>query len=62
MNTITEELMTRGDVAKLFKVSRLTVIRMEKAGKLPALRIGAGSVRYRKADVEAFLTRATVAQ
>lgn len=52
MPTITDELLTRQDVARLFKVSPLTVIRLEAAGKLPAVRIGAGSVRYRKSDVE----------
>ena len=28
----------------------------EQAGKLPAIRLGAGSVRYRKSDVERFVT------
>jgi len=51
-----KELLTRKDVAELFQVSTLTVIRLENDGKLPAIRLGAGSVRYRKSDVEALIT------
>lgn len=58
MPTITDELLTRADVARLFKVSPLTVIRLEAAGKLPALRIGAGSVRYLRSDVARFIEQA----
>jgi excisionase family DNA binding protein len=53
--TITKELLTRKDIAELCQVSALTVIRWEQSGKLPAIRLGAGSVRYKRADVEAFL-------
>ena len=53
--TITKELLTRKDIAEIFQVSPLTVIRWEQSGKLPAIRLGAGSVRYRRADVENFL-------
>jgi excisionase family DNA binding protein len=55
MSTITEEFLTRKDVAKLFQVSTLTVIRLEAAGKLPAVRLGAGTVRYRRSDIERFI-------
>jgi excisionase family DNA binding protein len=55
MTTITEELLTRKDVAKLFQVSTLTIIRLEAAGKLSAVRLGAGTVRYRKSDIERFI-------
>ena len=53
--TITKELLTRKDIAELCQVSPLTVIRWEQDGKLPAIRLGAGSVRYKRADVQAFL-------
>lgn len=56
MSTVTEQLLTRKQIAALFQVSPLTVIRLEQAGKLPAIRLGAGSVRYRKSDVERFVT------
>lgn len=55
MSKSTEELLTRKDVAKLFQVSALTVIRLEAAGKLPAVRLGAGTVRYRRSDIERFI-------
>ena len=55
MPTITDELLTRKDLMQLFKVSQPTVLRLEASGKLPAVRIGAGTVRYRRTDVEAFL-------
>ena len=57
MPAVTDELLTRKDVCRLFKVSLQSVIRMEKSGELPAVRLGAGSVRYRRSDVLAFITR-----
>ena len=57
MKAVQNELLTRKQVAALFQVSPLTVIRMENEGKLPAIRLGAGSVRYRKVDVEAYIAR-----
>lgn len=56
MHTITDELLTRADLMKLFKVSQPTVLRLEAAGKLQPIRIGS-RVRFKRADVEAFLTR-----
>ncbi len=55
MPTITETLLTRKQVAAIFQMCPLSVIRLEASGKLPAIRLGAGSVRYRKSDVEKFL-------
>jgi excisionase family DNA binding protein len=57
MPTITDELLTRKQVAAIFQVSPLTVIRLENDGKLPAIRLGAGSVRYHKSDVENFIRK-----
>jgi len=50
-----KELLTRKDVAELFQVTKMTVIRLENDGKLPAIRLGAGSVRYRRSDIEKFI-------
>ncbi len=55
MPEVTEQLLTRKQIAALFQVSEPTVIRLEHAGKLPALRFGAGSVRYKRADVLAYI-------
>jgi hypothetical protein len=40
MHTITDELLTRADLMKLFKVSQPTVLRLEAAGKLQPIRVG----------------------
>ncbi len=48
-------LLTRKEVAELLKVSPLTVIRWQKAGKLPVLHIGPNAVRYTKESVDTFL-------
>jgi len=46
------DLMTVGEVADLLRVSKLTVKRWGKRGKLPAIRINArGDRRYRKEAV-----------
>jgi len=55
MNTIKDELLTRKEIAAACKCSVLTVIRLEQAGKLEALRLGAGSVRIRRSSLEKFL-------
>ena len=52
------ELLTRPELADIFKVSLPTIHRWEKLGKLHAVRLGAGSVRYRREEVDAFLERA----
>ena len=52
----TEALLNRKQTAALFGVSTQTIIRLENAGKLPVVRIGAASVRYRRSDVEKFIT------
>lgn len=52
MTTVTDELLTRKDVSRIFKVSILSVIRWEAAGRLPAIRLGAGTVRYQRSAVE----------
>jgi excisionase family DNA binding protein len=56
MPTITESLLTRKQVAAIFQVSPPTIIRLENERKLPAVRLGAGSVRYRREDVEKFIS------
>jgi excisionase family DNA binding protein len=55
MSTVTEQLLTRKQVAAIFQVVPQTVIRLENAGKLPAVRLGASSVRYRREDVQAYI-------
>lgn len=50
------ELLTIEEVANLLRVSKITLKRWGKSGKLPALRINSrGDRRYRKEDVLRFL-------
>ncbi len=52
-------LMQMGAAAKLLGVSRATIWRMLKAGRLEAVEILPGSTRLRRADVEAIAARPT---
>lgn len=48
-----EELMTRRQVAGLFRVTSAAVATWARRGRLPEVRNGAGRPRYRREDVEA---------
>jgi predicted site-specific integrase-resolvase len=52
-----EELMTRRQVAYLFRVTSSAVAIWARRGRLPEVRDEAGKPRYRRADVEALLRR-----
>jgi len=54
------QLLSRAQVAEIFGVSRMTVIRLEAEGKLTAVRLGAGTVRYKHTDVRAFIEKSMV--
>ncbi len=50
------ELLTIEEVAKLLRVSKITLKRWGKKGKLPAIRINSrGDRRYKKSEVLQFL-------
>jgi excisionase family DNA binding protein len=49
------ELMTMTEVAEALRVSVQSVSRWSKDGTLPSIQIGAGTVRFRRSDVEALL-------
>lgn len=51
------ELLKRTDVQRLLGLSESTVIRLERAGKLPTIKFGR-CVRYRKSDVERIIADA----
>ena len=51
----TEELMTRQQVAYLFRDTSAAVAKWARRGLLPEVRNGAGRPRYRRADVEELL-------
>jgi predicted site-specific integrase-resolvase len=52
-----EDLMTRRQVAYLFRVTSSAVAIWARRGRLPEVRTAAGKPRYRRADVEALLRR-----
>ena len=52
-NHADEELMTRRQVAVLFRVTSAAVATWARRGRLPEVRNEAGRPRYRRADVEA---------
>lgn len=50
-----DELLTPGEVARLFRVDPKTVTRWAKAGRIGSIRTLGGHRRYRRAEVEALL-------
>lgn len=48
-------LLSRRQVAKKLNVHYESVGRWERAGKLPAIKLGPRCTRYREEDVESFL-------
>jgi predicted site-specific integrase-resolvase len=57
-----QEFFTRGELAKLFRVTQQTVIRWEAAGLLKSIHLGSGAVRYSRSEVTAFLSRQSTAR
>ncbi len=53
-----EDLMTRGQVASLFRVTSAAVASWARRGRLPEVRNEAGRPRYRREDVEALFRSA----
>ena len=56
---MSEDLMTRRQVASLFGVTSAAVATWARRGRLPEIRNEAGRPRYRRADVEALMLRGT---
>jgi excisionase family DNA binding protein len=50
-----EPLLTVGEVARIMRVSNMTVYRLIKSGQLAAIRVGK-NYRIRRRDVERYLT------
>jgi predicted site-specific integrase-resolvase len=55
VNDMDGDLMTRRQVAYLFRVTSAAVAIWARRGQLPEVRNEAGRPRYRRADVEALL-------
>jgi Helix-turn-helix domain len=54
-----EDLMTRRQVASLFRVTSAAVASWARRGRLPEVRDEAGKPRYRRADVEMLFRNGT---
>ena len=50
-----EALLTPAEVAKIFKVTAAAVYQMKQRGKLPFVTIGERGVRFKRADIEAYI-------
>lgn len=48
-------LLKASDVARLLNISRTSAYRLMREGELPSVRFGAGIVRVRLADLEAYV-------
>lgn len=55
----TERLLTQAQVADIFRVTRKSVWRWAKAGKLPFTLTPSGRRRYRESDVRALIEGAS---
>lgn len=53
-----DELLTPAEVADLCKVTRTTVFRWASDGEIHAIRLGKRVVRFRRGDVEQFISKA----
>lgn len=51
-NVPDDELLTTAEVCLLLRVSRTTVWALAASGRLPAIRIGHRTVRYRRVDID----------
>lgn len=54
-----EPLMTREELCKLLRCSVPTLKRMERLGRLRAIRLGNCTVRYTREDVESLIQEST---
>lgn len=51
------EILTRREVKDYLRLSERTVYTITKSGELPSFRVGKTAVRYRKADIDAYIAR-----
>lgn len=52
---MTEKLLSRDEVAQMFGICKMTVLRREAAGLLHPIRLGRRIYRYRMQDIESYL-------
>ena len=59
---MTEPLLTAVQVAELLAVPKTRVWSMSRRGEIPTVRIGSRELRYRPADIDAWIARRTTAR
>jgi excisionase family DNA binding protein len=58
MTNPNSELLTRRQLTALFQISLPTLLRWQDAGRLKAVRLGPGTVRYKRSDIETLIADA----
>lgn len=56
---VTDQLLTPGEVAKLFRVDPKTVSRWAARGVIPFVKTPGGHRRFRESDIKALLEKGT---
>lgn len=56
VQVVNRELMTMKEVAELARVSSSTISRWVSSGKIPAIVLPSGQIRFVREDIEAMLT------
>jgi excisionase family DNA binding protein len=59
MSTATRPLLTPREVAAMLGISKVTLYRYVKAGKIPAVRLSSHSFRFRPEDIDALIAEVT---
>jgi excisionase family DNA binding protein len=59
---VAEPLLTAVQVAELLAVPRTRVWSMSRRGEIPTVRLGPREVRYRPADIDAWIARRTTSR
>lgn len=54
--TVSEQLLSEKEVARMLGVTPFYVRERRVAGEIPSVRLSWRTVRYRRSDVEAFIT------
>lgn len=60
-DTIQTDLMTPTEAANYLRISKPKLWKLRDAGKLPTIKLGAKSPRFRKSDLDAFIESCTEA-
>lgn len=60
-NGLPDRLLTELEVAEVLHISRSSVQRLRNTGRLPVVKVGERSIRFRQVDVAALMTTSEAA-